>query len=158
MQFLLNVADLINKVFPEKLNKREKQLTQDNVRASSQACKDMVELPRHLLNISHKYICLGQFGCDLIQKIFGKLHQHSGGTRFINAQHVLNKITIKKAKLSLDCHMEIDNLSHVFSGHSCEKSGYLLIDKESLISFKIFQILKKNYPRKSKRITITWIT
>ena len=145
-------------MFPEKLNKREKQLTQDNVRASSQACKDMVELPRHLLNISHKYICLGQFGCDLIQKIFGKLHQHSGGTRFINAQHVLNKITIKKAKLSLDCHMEIDNLSHVFSGHSCEKSGYLLIDKESLISFKIFQILKKNYPRKSKRITITWIT
>ena len=145
-------------MFPEKLNKREKQLTQDNVRASSQACKDMVELPRHLLNISHKYICLGQFGCDLIQKIFGKLHQHSGGTRFINAQHVLNKVTIKKAKLSLDCHMEIDNLSHVFSGHSCEKSGYLLIDKESLISFKIFQILKKNYPRKSKRITITWIT
>ena len=145
-------------MFPEKLSKREKQLTQDNVRASSQACKDMVELPRHLLTTSHKYICLGQFGCDLIQKIFGKLHQHSGGTRFINAQHVLNKVKIKKAKLSLDCHMEIDNLSHVFSGHSCEKSGYLLIDKESLISFKIFQILKKNYPRKSKRITITWIT
>ena len=145
-------------MFPEKLSKREKQLTQDNVPASSQACKGMVELPRHWLTPSHKYISLGLFGCDLIQKIFGKLHQHSGGTCFINAQHVLNKVTIKKAKLPLDCHMDIDNLSHVFSGHSYGRSGYLLIDKESLISFKIFQILKKNYPRKSKWITITWIT
>ena len=61
--------------------------------------------------------------------MFGKLRQGSGGTYFINVQQVLQKVTIKKAKLCLDLGIDIDEM-HTMAGHSCEKCRYLMNDED----------------------------
>ena len=38
------------------------------------------------------------FSSDPIEKVFGKLRQGFGGVYFINAQQVLQKVTIRKVK------------------------------------------------------------
>ena len=71
---------------------RVKMLTCDTSKALSQTCRGIVELVKFLLNTTHEYVLLGKFNSDPIEKEFGKLRQGSGGTYFINAQQVLEKV------------------------------------------------------------------
>ena len=102
LSFLLELADMVDEMRPEKQGQRKNQLTIDTARAFSHTCRGTVDMTKHLLSTTHNYVCLGQFSSDPIEKMFGKLRQGSGGTYFINVQQVLQKVTIKKAKLCLD--------------------------------------------------------
>ena len=63
---------------------------------------------QHLLATSHKYVLLGQFSTDLLEKEFGKLHQGSGGTYFINVQQCTEKLHIKQTSLLLNQNVNIE--------------------------------------------------
>ena len=52
-----------------------------------------------LLQEDYEYVCLGEFSTDVIEKAFGKLRQATGGSYFITAQQVTEKLRIKQAKL-----------------------------------------------------------
>jgi hypothetical protein len=71
-------------------SKREKKLTFDTGSAIEHTCKGLIDLARHLLQLQHcKYVLLGKFTTDPIERAFGKLRQGSGGTYFINVQQIL---------------------------------------------------------------------
>ena len=60
--------------------KRIKQFSKDTATAIHQTCYGIVDLCRHLLATSHKYVLLGQFTTDHLEKEFGKLREGCGGT------------------------------------------------------------------------------
>ena len=70
------------------------------------------------------------FSTDPLEKAFSKLRQGSGGTYFINAQQVTEKLRIQKAKfqITLD-HSMVD--SSVVRSHQCENCNYDLKSDES---------------------------
>ena len=50
--------------------KRVKQITRDTSLAIHQTCNGLVELTRHLLSTTHKYVVLGKFTTDRLEKAF----------------------------------------------------------------------------------------
>ena len=97
--------------------KRVKQLTRDTSLAIHQTCNGLVELTRHLLSTTHKYVVLGKFTTDKLEKAFSKLRQGSGGTYFITVQQILEKVNIQKTILLLNC-TSMENLPTEL-GHMC---------------------------------------
>ena len=79
LNFLLSLADMVEKMAPEKQVQRIKNLTKDTSCAFSHTSSGMVELVKHLL-VQPFHVCLGHFPSDPIEKVFGKLRQGSGGT------------------------------------------------------------------------------
>ena len=63
--------------------------------------------------------------------VFGKLRQGSGSVYFINAQQVLQRVTLRKSKLCLDLGVDLDDIE-IGSGHSCSKCVYLLNDDKTM--------------------------
>ena len=53
---------------------RKKQLFQNTATAIHHTSSGIVSLCRHLLGKSHKYVLLGQFSTDPLEKKIGKLH------------------------------------------------------------------------------------
>ena len=63
---------------------------------------------------------LGLFTTDTLEKEFSRLRQGSGGTYFITAQQVLEKVNISKTSLLLKLSKtSTDDLSHMETGHCC---------------------------------------
>ena len=75
---------------------RRKQLSQNTATAIHHTCNRIVSLWRQILATSHKYVLLRKFSTDSLEKEFGKLHQGSGGTYFINVQQCIEKLHIKQ--------------------------------------------------------------
>ena len=101
---------------------RIKQLTRDTALAIHQTCYGLVDLAQDLLASTHRYVALGKFTTDPLEKAFGKLRQGSGGTYFISVQQVLEKLNIQKAKLLLTL-TEMEDLPNDV-GHKCELCGF----------------------------------
>ena len=111
--------------------KRDKQLSRDTAACIHQTCCGLVDLTRHLLEEEgYKYVCLGEFSTDPLEKAFSKLRQGSGGSYFINAQQVSEKIRIQKAKLQISLNSELADSSNP-SSHQCDKCEYSLSHAES---------------------------
>ena len=60
-------------------------------------------------------VILGWFSSDPIGKCFGKLRQGSGGTYFITAKSVIEKVCIQHAKLVLQLNIDVEGND----GHDC---------------------------------------
>ena len=74
---------------------------------------------------------LGWFSIDPLEKAFGKLRQGSGGTYFIMAQAVTEKVNIDHAKLFLQLGVNLSQDSSAQNdGHRCDTCSRLLNDKE----------------------------
>lgn len=110
--------------------KREKQLTRDTSEALQHTCNALHEITKYLLEKNNKYVLLGIFTSDPLEKAFGKLRQGSGGTYFINTQQVIEKINIDTTKLLLQQNIDINKLN-TESGHSCSKCSFFLCEKSS---------------------------
>lgn len=108
---------------------RVKMLTCDTSKALEHTCRGVIDLIKLLLETTHDYVLLGKFTSDPIEKAFGKLRQGSGGTYFINAQQILEKVNISKTKVLLRLNVDLDDLN-AFTGHMCEKCGYKLTQDE----------------------------
>ena len=114
-----------------KQGKRNKQLSKDTAVSMHHTCYGLVELTKHLLQEgNYEYICLGMFSTDPLEKAFSKLRQGSGGTYFINAQQVAEKLRIQKTKLQITLDHEMAD-SSVVRSHQCDNCGYDLKSQES---------------------------
>ena len=82
---------------------------------------------------SHKYVLLGQFSTDPLEKEIGKFCQGSGGTYFINDQLFIEKLHIKQTSLLLNQNVNIDEF-YVNRGHQCKSCDYNLCEERSEIS------------------------
>ena len=99
IKFLLHVAAMADGKRPNK-NPRVCFITSDNAKFLAHICRGAVNLTRHLLASGNDYVILGWFSTDFLERAFGKLRQGSGGTYFLSAQSVIEKIRIQRAKLS----------------------------------------------------------
>ena len=85
-----------------------------------------IDLANSLLKSGFEFVLLNQFFTDPLEKAFGKLRQGCGGTYFINAQQIYEKITISKAKIALRCALDIS--SFAAAGHLCKLCSYRMSD------------------------------
>ena len=121
LNYLLEFGDMCLKMISQP-KKRVKQLTRDTALAIYQTCNGLVELARHLLSTTHVYVLFGKFSTDKLEKAYSKLRQGSGGTYFITAQQILEKLNILKANLLLRL-TEMEDLPDD-SGHKCDSCNY----------------------------------
>ena len=114
-----------------KQGKRNKQLSKDTAVSMHHTCYGLVDLAKHLFQEeNYEYVCLGMFSTGPLGKAFSKLRLGSGGTYFINAQQVTEKLRIQKAKLQIKLnHIMVD--SSVVRSHQCEDCNYHLKSDES---------------------------
>ena len=117
LNILLQFGDMALNMCAEQ-GKRIKQLSKDTATAIHQTCYGIVDLCRHLLATSHKYVLLGQFTTHHLEKEFGKLREGCGCTYFINVQQIIEKLHIKQTSLLLSLNIDIDSFD-VTSGHEC---------------------------------------
>ena len=111
---------------------RVKQLSKDTALALYHTCNGLVDLCRHLLNTNHEYVCPRKFTTDYLEKEFGKLRHGSGGTYFISAQQVIEKLHIKQSSLLLSLNVNIEDFN-VESEHQCPACSYVLCEEGSEI-------------------------
>ena len=95
---------------------RVKTFTVETSTTVAHVCRGMVDLARYLLSKGNSYVILGWFTTDPLEKCFSKLRQGSGGTYFISAQSVLEKVSIQKTKLLLQHEIALDSEP----GHQCQ--------------------------------------
>ena len=101
---------------------------------------------------NYKYVLLGQFSTDPLEKEFGKLRRGSGGTYFINVQLCIEKLHIKQTSLLLNQNVNIDEFD-VNPGHQCISCDYKLCEEGS----KIFDNLENLEPSLSKEIKMVLV-
>jgi hypothetical protein len=114
LKLLRDTADLAK--FMKPTGKRFKQLTLDTSTAIEHTCYGLIDLVETLLNTGSKYVLLGWFSTDPLEKAFSKLRQGSGGTYFINAKSVTEKIHIQHTKLILQLDIPVNGVD----GHICD--------------------------------------
>ena len=90
LELLHETAELSN--FMKLSGKRVKQLTEDTSNATAHTCYGLIDLVETLLSNGAKYVLLGWFSTDPLEKAFSKLRQGSGGTYFVNAKSVIERI------------------------------------------------------------------
>ena len=114
-----------------KQGKRNKQLSRDTAVSMHHTCCGLVDLTKHLLQVeNYDYVCLGMFSIDPLEKAFSKLRQGSGGTYFINAQQVTEKLRIERTKLQITLNHEMAD-SSVVRSHQCDDCSFDLNSMES---------------------------
>ena len=131
---------------------RKKQLSQNTATTIDRACNGIVRLCRHSLATSKKYVLLGQFSTDPLEKEFGKLRQGSGGTYFINVQQCIEKLHIKQTSLLLNQNVNTDEFG-VNLGHQYTSSDYQLCGE----SLEIFDHLENLEPSLSSEIKMALV-
>ena len=121
---------------------RIRNLTKETERMLTHTCNMFVHFTQHLLSTSGiSYVMLGWFATDPLGKYFGKLRQGSGGTYFINAQSVMEKVRIHHGSLALRLGMESD-LSDTDQRH-CHLCTRVLTSKEAEIFDNSFSLEEK---------------
>ena len=75
-------------------------------------------LATNMLTSGQSFVILGWFSTDPLEKCFSKLRQGAGGTYFISAQSVLEKINIQRANTALN--LELACINEATDGHYCE--------------------------------------
>ena len=108
--------------------KRFNELSRDTAKAVHHTSHGVVALAKNLLSTSHRYILLGLFSTDQLEKEFGKLRQGCGGTYFINARQITEKLHIKHASILLSLRQDIDELE-TQAGHLCSNCDYKLTEQ-----------------------------
>ena len=111
--------------------KRKKALTKDTSNCLSHTCNGLVEISQYLLlQDAYQYVMLGIFTTDPLENEFSKLRQRSGGTYFITAQQVLEKVNISKTRLLLKLsNISAVDLSQMERGHCCAKCAFVLDER-----------------------------
>ena len=148
LDYLKKFGDMSLKMMPKKQGQRVRQLSKDTAKNIHHTCYGLVDLCKHLLSTSHDYVCLGKFTTDYLEKEFGKLRQGSGGTYFISAQQVLEKLHIKQSSLLMSLNIDVDEFN-VESGHQCSSCSYLLCEEGAEV-FDNLAELELSIPEETK--------
>ena len=148
LTYLLEMAKMFSDMEKSGKGKRSKQLTRDTSRSLVHTLKGIVELCKEQLSTTHRYVMLGEYSNDPIERAYGKLRQGSGGTYFLSVQQVMEKLDINKTKLLLRLNVDVSNLD-VNSGHECDKCVYQL-DDEATAVFDNLSALEDKISRETK--------
>ena len=123
LTYLIEMANMFADMEKSGKGKRSRQLTHDTSRALHHTLNGIVELCKEQLATTHKFVLLGEYSNDPIERAYGKLRQGSGGTYFLTVQQVMEKLDINKTKLLLKLNADVANLN-VNIGHECEKCNF----------------------------------
>ena len=140
LSFLLEMADLFQKMGRKQGNKRVKCLSSDTAKSLHHTLNGIVHLVRHLLATSHQFVMIGDHCADPIEKGHGVVRQGSGGAILTTAQMAEEKLNIAKTKLLLKFDVDVQNLNSDI-GHQCDKCGYLL-DERAGNTFDSLEVLE----------------
>lgn len=127
LSYLLEMSQMFLDMKKTARGKRDKTLTHDTARSLHHTLNGIVELCRHQLSTTHKFVLLGEYSNDPIERSYGKLRQGTGGTYFLTVQQVMEKLNINKTKLLLKLNVNVSNLD-VDPGHKCEHCEYRMDD------------------------------
>ena len=116
--FLSELAHLVEGMKPENRKTRMHQLTYDTASIMAHTCRALVSLATNMLTSGQSFVILGWFSTDPLEKCFSKLRQGAGGTYFISARSVLEKINIQCANTALN--LELACINEATDGHYCE--------------------------------------
>ena len=116
LDFLLDLANMIESMAPEKQGQRFKQLTKDTSHAFSHTCRGMVDLAKFLLQIGMDYVDI--LVAIQLRKCLANCDKVVGETYFINVQQVLQKVAIRKTKVSLQLDIDFEKLENVSIAHN----------------------------------------
>ena len=83
---------------------------------------------KHILGKSHKYVLLGQFTSDHLEKEYEKLRQDCGGMHFLTVQQIIEKVSIKQSSVLLKLNVDPNSL-FIQSGHHCASCDHRLSQK-----------------------------
>ena len=123
LAYLLDMSKMFLDMKKSATGKRSRTLTHDTARSLHHTLNGIVELCKHQLSTTHKFVLLGEYSNDPIERAYGKLRQGSGGTYFLSVQQVMEKLAINKTKLLLKLNANVLNMD-VNPGHSCENCEY----------------------------------
>ena len=140
LNYLLAIADMIDGMKYCNGKNRCKTFTKDTSLAISCTLRGIVELVCYLLSTSHKYVMIGEFSTDPLEKAFSKLRQSAGGNYFISAQQVAQKIRIQKAKLLLQLAADVTDVTDVSSNHACQYCNRQLSYSEQEVFTNLLQL------------------
>ena len=116
--FLSELAHLVEGMKPENRKTRMHQLTYDTASIMAHTCRALVSLATNMLTSGQSFVILGWFSTDPLENCFSKLRQGAGGTYFISAQSVLEKLNIQRANTALN--LELACINEATDGHYCE--------------------------------------
>ena len=139
LSFLQNLAAMAEGMTAGNRHHRMKQLTKETGTMFAHICKGFVNLAKYLLldkNVT--FVLFGWFSTDPLEKYFSKLRQGSGGTYFINAQSVLQKVAIYHAKLALRMDFKLDDQSS--DQHQCTFCNRKLTYQESEVLDNLYDL------------------
>lgn len=115
---------------------RMKTLTMDTAKALNWTCNCLVDLCSFLLNVDstlrHKYVPLGFFQQDDIEKHFAHFRMSAGCTYFITTEDIQHTHDVDRARLMLES-LKDDQVSYDSAGHHCSDCQRDLTDFELLI-------------------------
>ena len=121
--------------------KRVKQLTSSTSQAFYHTCCGLIDLAGFVLQRDQEYVMLGMFSTDPLEKAFGKLRRGCGGSYFITAQQVHEKLSISRAKLALKSGVDYS----AFSSSSSRMCSYRM-SESNLTTYE-------NLPQEECRLT-----
>ena len=138
--FLSELAHLGEGMKPENRKTRMHQLTYDTASIMAHTCRALVSLATNMLTSGQSFVILGWFSTDLLEKCFSKLRQGAGGTYFISAQSVLEKINIQRANTALN--LELACINEATDGHYCEFCERTPLEEEAEILDNLTELEK----------------
>lgn len=119
-------------------------LTSDTSKAIQWTCQCLVDLSRYLIQsdtpYNHKYVTLGFFQQDDIEKHFAHFRMSAGNNFYITASDVMNTHAIDKAQLMLET--QSDNIDFTFSAHVCHLCQKPLTDAELLLLDELTDLIQ----------------
>ena len=116
-------------------------------------CNALVEVTRILLNTVHRYVCMGKFCTDPLEKADGKFRQGCGGTYFITVRSVIEKHRIQVTKLVLELELKPCDSS---PDHECPSCTFWMSESQ-LQTFHCLEDLEPSV-HKTTMMTLVYIS
>ena len=99
VQFLLKIADMFESMNDYRGAVRGFGLTRETRRAIVQTLRGLVDMAKYLLELGMKYVLLGHFQSDDLERRFGIYRQRFGGLYLIGYEQVLLAEKLERIKL-----------------------------------------------------------
>lgn len=101
INFLKNFKTMVDRMKPVSAHRKpfEKTLTMNTAVALSTSISGYIEFSEYLLANGFRYVLLGRYSSDPIERLFGKWRQSAGGNFFISVREVYEAERIDWAKL-----------------------------------------------------------
>ena len=141
LQILETWSKKAKEMGPSSAGQRIKSLTKDTSNALSWSCQCLIDLCMFLLRtdsaVKHKYVLLGFFQQDDIERHFAHFRMSAGCNYYITAHDIAHCHAIDRTRLMLENNPEID---YAKAQHQCDLCRKDLTDNELLLMDDISEL------------------